>query len=321
MSMNVLRRMGKNMSDSSITFFTAPKPFTNPHINIIQHNAIQSWKNLGDSVQIFLMGNDEGIAEAAQELQVRHFPQVLCNEKGTPLISSMLQIARENSQSPYLCIINTDILVLPEMLTVLRSVSSQMEKFLLVGQRWDAAITELLPADDSLFPFLRKEIARIGRLHPPMGSDYFLFPRTCFNKIPDFAIGRAGWDNWMIYKARLEGWKVIDGSHAITIVHQDHDYSHFKDGKAHYRQPETKVNVVLAGGRHTIYTLHDAQRKIIDGKMVRFPLTWKKFWREVEIFPVTVLKSPFLGKLTYYLFHPKKAYAELRKRMAKRSSD
>ena len=309
------------MNDALVTFFTAPKPFTDPHINIIQRNAIRSWKNLGDSVQIFLMGNDSGITEAARDLQVRHFPQVRCNEKCTPLISSMLQVARENSQSPYLCIINTDILVLPEMLTVLKSVAEQMEKFLLVGQRWDAAITELLPADDSLFPFLRKELKRIGKLHPPMGSDYFLFPRACYTSIPDFAIGRAGWDNWMIYKARLEGWKVIDGSRAITIIHQDHDYSHFKDGKAHYHQPETKVNVKLAGGEHTIYTLQDAQWKIIDGKIERLPVTWKRFWREVEIFPAAVLKSPFLAKLSYYLFHPKKAYAFLRSRMTKRSSD
>ncbi len=309
------------MSDALVTFFTAPKPFTNSHINIIQRNAVRSWKNLGDSIQIFLMGNDAGIAEAAKDLQVRHFPHVRCNEKGTPLISSMLQVARENSQSPYLCIINTDILVLPEMLTVLKSVAEQMERFLLVGQRWDAAITGLLPADETLFPFLRKELARIGRLHPPMGSDYFLFPRACYTKIPDFAIGRAGWDNWMIYKARLEGWKVIDGSRAITIIHQDHDYSHFKDGKAHYHQPETKVNVMLAGGEHTIYTLHDAQRKIIEGKIERIPVTWKRFWREAEIFPAAVLKSPFLAKLSYYLFHPRKAYAYLRSRLTKRSGD
>ena len=30
--------------------------------------------------------------------------------------------------------------------------------------------------------------------------------------MPDFAIGRAGWDNWMIYHARQQGWPVIDGT-------------------------------------------------------------------------------------------------------------
>ncbi len=305
------------MADALVTFFTAPKPFTNPHVNIIQRNAIQSWKNLGEPVEVFLIGNDEGVAQIAKDLHVRHFPQVRCNEQGTPLISSMLQIARENSQSPYLCIINTDILVMPDMLDGLKSVAGQMQKFLLVGQRWDVAITEPLPQGESLFAAVREKIQNIGKLHPPMGSDYFLFPRTCFTKIPDFAIGRAGWDNWMIYKARLEGWKVIDGSYAITIAHQDHDYSHFKDGKPHYRQPETKVNVHLAGGAHTIFTLHDAQRRIVDGQVKPIPLTWKRFWREAEIFPTTVLKSQSLGKVSFYLFHPKKAYGSLRNSIKK----
>jgi hypothetical protein len=312
-------RMGKesSMADPLITFFTAPKPFTNPHINIIQRNAILSWKKLGEPVQIFLIGNDEGIAQAARDFGTHHFPQVRCNDQGTPLISSMLQITRENSRSPYLCIINTDILVMPEMLDVVKLVASQLQQFLLVGQRWDVAITEFLPQDDSFFTIVRGMIQKIGRLHPPMGSDYFLFPRTCFTNIPDFAIGRAGWDNWMIYKARSEGWKVIDGSHAITIVHQDHDYSHLKDGKPHYRQPETRVNVQLAGGAHTIFTLHDAQERIVDRKLVPIPLTWKRFWREVEIFPTTVLKNQFFGKVSFYLFHPRKAYAVLRNSLNK----
>jgi len=305
------------MTDALVTFFTAPKPFTDSHINIIQRNAIQSWKNLGEQGDIFLIGNDEGIAQAAKDLNVQHFPKVQCNDQGTPLISSMLQIARENSRSPYLCIINTDILVLPEILDMLKVVAGKMDQFLLVGQRWDVSITELLPQDGSLLTVVREKIQTIGRRHPPMGSDYFLFPRTCFTKIPDFAIGRAGWDNWMIYKARLEGWKVIDGSLAIPIVHQDHDYSHFKDGKPHYRQPETKVNVQLAGGAHTVFTLHDAQRKIVNGQVKQIRLTWKRFWREMEIFPISVLKSQFLGKISFYLFHPKKAYSLLRNSIKK----
>lgn len=319
MWMNVQPEKGKLMTDALVTFFTAPKPFINPHIKIIQRNAIQSWKNLGDQVEILLIGNDEGVGKAASELQVRHFPEVRCNAQGTPLISSMLEIARANSHSPYLCIINTDILVLPEMLETLKMTAKQRDRFLLVGQRWDVAITELLPQDASIFSVIRQQIQSIGRLHPPMGSDYFLFPRDCYTNIPDFAIGRAGWDNWMIYKARLEGWKVIDGSHAITIAHQDHDYSHFKNGKPHYRQPETKVNVQLAGGAYTIFTLHDAQRSIQDGQVKHIPLTWKRFWREVEIFPTTTLKSEWLGKVFYYLFHPRKCYAWLRTSLKKKT--
>ena len=32
---------------SFLTIFTAPKPFTDPHINLIQRNALRSWLALG----------------------------------------------------------------------------------------------------------------------------------------------------------------------------------------------------------------------------------------------------------------------------------
>ncbi len=49
-----------------ITLFTAPKPFVNPHIKIIQNNAIRSWKELGPDVSIVLIGDEEGIEQGCQ---------------------------------------------------------------------------------------------------------------------------------------------------------------------------------------------------------------------------------------------------------------
>ncbi|NMB61261.1 MAG: hypothetical protein GYA18_02840 [Chloroflexi bacterium] len=301
------------MAKPMITFFSAPKPFTNPHINTIQRNAIQSWIRLGDKVQVLLLGDDEGVDRVASEFKVPHLSQVRCNEKGTPLISSMLELAREHSNSPFLCIINTDILVMPDMLDGLEKVANLYKRFLLVGQRWDLEVNESLQTTEDLFGHVGELIRRYGRLHPPMGSDYFIFPRTCFTHIPDFAIGRAGWDNWMIFKARLEGWIVVDGSQDITIAHQDHDYSHLSGGLPHYRQPETAANVKLAGGDHTIFTLHDAQAKLVDGSIQKIPLTWKRFWRQIEIFPITFFKSKTLSQISYFLFHPRKTYLAFRR--------
>ena len=43
-----------------ITLFTAPKPFTNPHIALIQRNALRSWQALGTEVEVLLIGQEEG---------------------------------------------------------------------------------------------------------------------------------------------------------------------------------------------------------------------------------------------------------------------
>ena len=96
-----------------ITLFSAPKPFTNPHIAMIQRNAIKSWTLLSD-VEVILLGEEEGLAEAAKELGVKHIAHVASNANGTPLISSMFKLARENSSSDLLCIINADMILMPD---------------------------------------------------------------------------------------------------------------------------------------------------------------------------------------------------------------
>src|SRR5512145_940722 len=111
-----------------ITLFSAPKPFTDPHIAVIQRNAITSWTLLPD-VEVILLGEETGLAEAAKELGVKHVPNVARNESGTPLISSMFQLARENSNSDLLCIINTDMILMPDFFeTVMESRSLLLEK-------------------------------------------------------------------------------------------------------------------------------------------------------------------------------------------------
>ena len=132
---------------------------------------------------------------------------------------------------------------------------------MLIGQRWDMDVEEELPGGKRAFAEFKAQVTSKGILHPPMGSDYFLFPRTCYEKIPDFAIGRAGWDNWFIFKSRWEHWPLVDATHDITIVHQSHDYRHLPGGQPHYRLPETDENVEQAGGYHTI--LHHMRRRIM----------------------------------------------------------
>lgn len=300
------------MNDPLLTLFTAPKPFTDPHIAVIQRNALNSWKALGKEVKLLVFGKDDGIAENMRDLGICHFPEVRCNPYGTPLINSMLSMTREASDSPFLGIINSDILLFPDVLPALQAVSEKLKKFLLVGQRWDMEVNDTIEEPDQ-FLQLKREITAKAIIHPPMGSDYFIFPRACYQEIPEFAIGRAGWDNWFIYKSRFERWPVIDCTHDIKIIHQNHDYRHLPGGKPHYRLPETKENVAKGGGEHTIFTLFDAQFNLVDGKLKRKPIVWRKILREIEISPTTLLRSQFFGRLFFFAANPKKAYAEIRK--------
>ena len=97
----------------NLTLFTAPKSFTNPHIAMIQRNAIRSWQQLGSEVEVLLLGDEEGMAEEAQKLGVSQIKEVKRNSSGTPLISSLFETARRRNSSPLLAYVNTDILLFP----------------------------------------------------------------------------------------------------------------------------------------------------------------------------------------------------------------
>jgi len=268
---------------SLITLFSAPKPFTDPHIATIQRNAIESWTLLPD-VDVILLGEEEGIAEAAKELSVKHIPNVARSESGTPLISSMFQLARENSDSDLLCIVNTDILLMSDFVEAAKQASALKDAFVLLSQRWDLDVTEPIDFDADWEDRLRSTVHGQGQLHRPAGSDFFLFPKSCYTDVPDFSIGRAGWDNWMIFHARQENWPVIDCTPSVMIVHQNHDYRHLPDGKPHYEHPETNENIRLAGGPAAVrYTILDATHRLKDGKLTRPVPSWGYFWRGVEL--------------------------------------
>mgnify|MGYP006333018517 FL=1 len=267
-----------------LTLFSAPKPFTDPHIALIQRNAIRSWTLLPD-VEVILLGEETGLAEAAKEFGVKHIPNVARNESGVPLISSMFQLARENANSDLLCIVNADMILMPDFVEAAKRVKSQRSEFVLLSQRWDLDIPQPLDFSTGWENRLSSIVHRQGSLHRPAGSDFFLFPLSSFLDVPAFTIGRAGWDNWMIYKARKEGWAVIDCTPSVMIVHQNHDYSHLPESKPHYEHPDTNENIRLAGGQANIrYTILDATYQLIDGKLSRPKMTSLRFTRKLELF-------------------------------------
>lgn len=268
---------------SFLTIFSAPKPFTNPHIATIQRNAIQSWLHLGDEVEVILVGDEPGLAEAANEAGVPLLDQVKRTESGTPLVSSIFDLARQSSQSPLLAYVNADMLFLPDFVQAARTVSTQIETFLMIGQRWDLDQRGLLDFSNGWVSRLQADIHQRGRLHTPSGSDYFIFPRHLFAEMPDFAIGRAGWDNWMIYFARRQGWPVIDATPSILAIHQDHDYSHLPGGQPHYNHAESRQNEILAGGANKLFMVLDSDRQLRD-KQIRTPKpTLLRVLRQIEV--------------------------------------
>ena len=284
---------------SLITLFSAPKPFSDPHIAIIQRNAIKSWTLLPD-VDVTLFGDEDGLGEAARDLGVQHIPDIPRSPSGAPIMDAMFRLVRESGQGELFCIVNADIILFPDFVEAARLVATQREKFVMLGQRWDMDITKPLDFSDSWQEMLKLQVRNQGELHRPAGSDYFLFPRDCYTDIPAFAIGRAGWDNWMIYHARKSGFPAIDATHDVMIIHQNHDYRHLPDGQPHYQHPETDENIRLAGGRAvTRFTLLDIDHRLVGGQIRLHKIDGERLARRMAHFPLLAFGSTRLSNLLW----------------------
>jgi len=268
---------------SQLTIFSAPKPFTDPHIATIQRNAIQSWIQLVSEANVLLVGEEDGTADVAADYGVQLISDIVRNDEGTPLVSSIFSLARQARNNPFLLYTNADMLLLPNVLEATKLVSDQAQKFLIIGQRWDLEVNNPLDFSPGWDRRLLEKIQSQAELHPPAGSDYFIFPRSCYTEMPDFAIGRAGWDNWMIYHARLKGWGVVDGTPSIKVIHQNHDYSHLPDGKPHYDLAESRQNAELAGGSANLYMVLDSNMQLLNGKLQAPDLTLTRILRRGEV--------------------------------------
>lgn len=256
-----------------LTLFTVPKPFRGD-VGDIQRNAIESWRALHPEIQVVLVGDEEGVAQTARDLGVEHVGDLARNERGTPRLDSAFERVGTVARLPLWCMVNADVVLLDDFLSAVRRVTSRFERFLVVGECRDlplAAGTRLANPDDRLR--LRERALAEGRLRGYAALDYFVFPRGQFGTLPPFLIGRACFDNWLVWRVRQLRDPVIDATRSIVAVHQTHDYAHVAGGKDEaYHGEEARYNERLAGGRSHIYTLHDASHRLYGrGAPLRYP--------------------------------------------------
>jgi len=243
-----------------LTLFTTAKPFRD-HIRVIQYNALRSWERLHPEVEILLFGEDAGAAKACRELGIHHVPNIRKNPQGTKYLASMYDQAQELARHDLICHVNCDILLLEDFLQAVRIVALKSSPFLMAGRRWDVDISEPLDFSNSNWqPQVRDLALRTNQQRPPQWIDYFVFRRGLFHRqIPEFVIGRPGWDNWLLWYARSSGAQLVDASAVVLAVHQNHDYGYHPDGeKGVWEGEEARENYRLLEGHKKFRTLENA---------------------------------------------------------------
>ena len=266
-----------------LTIFTIPKSFLD-HINIIQRNAISSWLQLSPKPEIILFGDDKGVAEIVREFNICHTPEIEKNEFGAPLLNLVFNQAQKIAKNDLLVYINCDIILMSDFIPAIQKIKRSM--FLMSGRRWDLDVKEEIDFNQDLEEKLRKDIKKKGRLHGFSGIDYFVFPRNFSFNLPSFAVGRPGWDNWVIYRVRSLKIPMIDATQMITAVHQNHPLVY------HSKDKESQRNYKLAGGFSHMLTLRDADWILTPHGLTKPPFPRRIFsilslfypWRLILVF-------------------------------------
>ena len=253
-----------------ITYFSVLKPCEG-RTGLAQRQAVGSWTLLAGPQNVLLLGDEPGVGELSRELGTGWVADVRRNRHGTPLLDDVLARARAAAATPLLCFVNGDIVLDARFAEAARIVQEQLRVFLMVGQCLnldvpDGLMTGSTPPD-ALFALGRER----GTLRGHDFVDYFLFSRDVFTDVPPFALGRAGFDNWLIWSARSSGAAVVNASQFQLPIHQNHDYGHVQGGIAlTYGGDEAAENLRLAGGR--LLTTLDSTHLLTPQGLRRDPL-------------------------------------------------
>lgn len=249
-----------------LTLFTCPKPFRGA-ARELQINALRSWALLRPTPDIIIIGDDEGAADVCAQFGLRHVPEVIRNEYGTPIVRSVFEQAEKFASHSLLCYANADIILLQDFVEAIKRVTSVAKTdFLIVGRRWNIRPSRVT-FEEGWQEEIRERARASGQLGGPSSIDYFVFPKGGYDEIPAFALGRWAWDNWLLYHKRSRGAAVYDITAVTTVLHQDHDYSHVGRDISVLYSPESKRNLRLGGGFRHIYSISDATHVVRDGRV------------------------------------------------------
>lgn len=247
-----------------LTFFTVPKAFVG-RTAVLQMNALESWRAAAEAAEIILFGDEAGVAQAAADVGARHERRLERTEGGAPRVDDVFARAQALSAGGELCFVNADVMLPSDLSVTLAELRAELPRAILVGQCRNLDVTARTGWTATL-----ARVASESPLRGPGGIDYVLFAQGAFVDIPPFALGRAYFDNWLIWDAVRRGKRVIDLTERVLAVHQNHDYGHVAGGRdAVYAGADAQRNLALAGGRLHLFNIDDATHRLTQNGLRR----------------------------------------------------
>lgn len=282
-----------------VTIFTSPKDFKG-HFAVIQENAIASWYRLRPKCQVILLGSGYKVAQIAKEYHALHIPDIAINEFGTPLLPDIFKKAYDAAKFKKFAYVNCDIILTDDFTKAIKQIT--LPRFFLTGRRWNLNVKSKLEFKNGWQEKLKSRVLEEERLDRYGANDYFVFTPKIDFQIPDFAVGRTAWDNWLVYKARYLKLPVIDATDVVWAIHQKHDYSHAGGYRRVWHGPESQRNQELVPDRRKFFNVKDADFILTKDGLKRPNTTFAGVIRKIEVAPVLEPKiTPFVYPLIFLI--------------------
>lgn len=251
---------GTNHPDTVVTMFLTlfPSPVGSQKY-AIQLNTLRAMHFLWPTVEVVVFAKEQEIRTMVAPLGLEVVSDFMTNPHGTPYLRSMFEHVTHHADSPFVGYTNADILFNSAMVETLRAIKNGIDtgllhpRCLIVGQRTNVDMARdfaedhpaMLQSPDTLDEAVQKMAAR-GSLFQTDAEDYFIITPGTFqwNEMPDFVIGRPGYDNWLVDYAyhRRQEISLIDATKTIPAVHQT-DADGNKAG--HKARPDKGWNLAL----------------------------------------------------------------------------
>lgn len=214
-----------------ISLVTAFKKFKPPYSRI-QNSALFSWK--ANNIETFTPENEIGVKDACQGYSnVKLIPNVKrARELGfpnqSPIVRDMIMKALPLVKTPMIALINSDIIILPDFAERIEKIVKKYGyDIYLVGTRRDIKLKTLINSEESYKQVIEEDRELYDK---STSSDLFITSKFMWRKIihemPEFILGRYGWDNWLHMIAEIKGFRKFNCTETLIILHCEHDYKH-----------------------------------------------------------------------------------------------
>ena len=192
----------------------------------LNNRTLQNWRSL-HGINVIVFSNCSKVKLISEQAGWTVLP-VIREAAACPVLPDMFLTAQQKFRSTYYGYANGDLLFSDGLVKTLEKIYCEFEndkQILIVGRRTNVNSSLLNDIDSRLGEAVEKYAIRYGERFQPDALDYFItntqFPWQNFLPL---AVGRRGYDNWVLAYARLNNFTVIDASDSVTCLHQTLDW-------------------------------------------------------------------------------------------------